>query len=257
RILTRSTDDLTWWPSLSGSAAVGADIHNMRTFYLSASNTNSLKFVLAYQGNSGYQYEYRGGTGSMELKFKRDELLTASFDLKFASPSGPSALSYSVADAADVLDPPIAARSGVSFFQAIGTTARTGYDIEEVEVKINFGNSHLETPTGGTEGVRGVVRATDLDKPCATITLTCRADTNLQTLFTNSTYQGLMLWFPYVGSTTKGVCLYFAKTVVREEPEFMDKDGLLKCKVTLEAQLDDTVTGTTDLAYAGVRLGIG
>jgi hypothetical protein len=262
-IRSRAVDALTWWPNLAGAPATGADVVCIPTWYMTRTNSKSLRLRIANAQDANYQWEFLGGTmPSLELKLAKGELAMADFDLVFASHTGPSALSLSRTHVADSMDTPLACRDAVCYIQTSSTTTRVNYPIESASVKWNLGNKHLETLSGGTQGLRAVARTEGLQDTQCMIDLEFRADSNIEAWFTAFTHVSIMLYIPVDTTTGRRVILVHAgKAFVAQQPVFSKgAANMLKVKATFECQLDDTYTDTPDneqLAQAGARLGIG
>lgn len=262
RITERATDAVKVWPELSGSPSVGAKVINAPTWYPTRTNSKSLRVRLANAQDSNYQMEFVGGTGSFELKLSRGELASADFDLKFAKFTGPSALGLSTATVTDSMDTPLVCRNAMVYLQDLTDTNRAEYPVEAMSVKVNLGNTHLETLSGGTEGVRAVARTEGLQDAVATAELTFRADRDADTdWFTNFTKLACFIVIPVDTATgRRAIIVDIPRCIVKMVPKFAKGAGnMVKVTIQLEAQLDQGCTGTLDnaeLAQAGIRLAI-
>lgn len=260
RILTQAVDAVTWWPALSGVIAAGAQIVNTWTWYPTRTNTRSLSVGIGTAQEANLQWRHRGCTGSFDLKLERDGLARIGVDLASATWAGPDALAYSVAHAADPMAAPIAMRNALVYLQPPATTTRVPYEVDACAIKLNLGNKHLET-LGGTEGRRGVMRATGLSNAFAEITLTvrCHRDADI-TWWTNRTVLSCMLFAQAGAVSSERMVGFDAPTcIVVGKPAVVDAtDDELKMTVVLRAKLDTTTTGgTTELAQAPFRLFVG
>jgi hypothetical protein len=261
RILSRSSDALTFYPSASGSLADASALVNLWTFYPTHTNTRSLSVGIAAAQQATHQFRFKGCTGSAEIKVERDGLAQMMFDLKAADWTGPSSLSLSTADATDPMAAPLSCRNAVLYFQAQGTTTRTNYKVDSFSAKLNFGNKHLTTLTGGTEGKRSTFRGDGLTVTFAEIELTFALDTTPDsTWWASRTELTCMLWV-YVDdadNARRSIVIDVPRAIVVGKPKHAKgADGLVKTTVKLRAKLDDSVTGSTELATAPFRLGIG
>lgn len=259
RVTVRSTDTITIYPSLSGTPSAGRDVVNCLTFSPSRTNTRSLSLAVAASQNSADQIRMNGGTGSLELTFEREGLASCAADLTFANHTGPSALSISTASAADPAAPPVACRVCTCLLQATTTTTRTNYPIDKATIKLTLGNKHLETLTGGTEGLRGVVRTEGITGPFAEIEVEGQFDTGLDTFHTSQTNLAFMLWAQIDTTGGRRMVIFDAPLcrIYGVPKHIAGGDGLRKTRITLRTYLDTSVTGTTELAEAPFRLGLG
>ena len=260
RILTRSTDAVTWWPSLSGAPADESAIVVLPTFYPTRTNTRSLSLALAPTQASSRQELLNGGTGSLSLSFERDGLATFSVDLAFAEWTGPSSQSYGTTHAADPAAAPLACRTATLYLQAQATTTRTNYIVDAAAVTLNLGNAHVATLTGGTNGKRGVIRKDNLAAPALEMDLTGPDDAQIETWWAARTELSAMLFITadYSGGR-RAIVVDVPRCVIVGSPERMPGDGALtKMKFKLVAHLDDTTSGGgVELAEAPWRLGVG
>jgi hypothetical protein len=262
RVLSRSTDTLTFWPSLSGTNSTGDDFVNAATFYISRTNTGSLAFRFANAQDSDYQWTLVGGTGSLEFKLERGQLALASVDLTFASFTGASDQSITNTHLDDTMLEPFAVRNVLVYLQTPATTTRTAYPIEALSIKLNLGNAHRKVLVGGTEGVGGVVRSENLYEPCATVELTFESDLVAQnTWYGSRTDLSLLIVIPAdLTAGRRAIIIDCPLVRVREYPDLQKGDNnLLKTKLMLDCYLDTGCSGTLDnqeLAQAGIRLGM-
>ena len=260
RILTRSTDAVTWYPSLSSAPADESAIVSLNTFYPTRTNTRSLSLGVAATQASSRQVRLLGGTGSLELSFERDGLVQCSADLAFASWTGPSSLSLSTAHAADPMGAPLAVRTATLLLQAQGTTTRVNYIVDKATVALNLGNRHIQTLTGGTEGKRGVIRSEQLNERGLEMTLEGPDDSQIETWWAARTELTAMLYITadYSGGR-RCIVVDVPRAIIVGVPSRAQGDGALeKMTFVLRAKLDDTTSGGgVELAEAPWRLGIG
>lgn len=261
RILTRTSDACTFYPNASGSLADGSAIVNLWCFYPSRTNTKSLSVAVCAAQDSSHQMRFNGCTGSAEIKVDREGLASVSFDLKAAAWTGPEALSLSVADASDPMAAPLSCRNAVLLLQAQGTTTRTNFKVDTFSAKLNFGNKHIETLTGGTEGKRAVARVEGLTDTFAEIELTfAHSMTPDTTWWASRTELTCLLWL-YVddsNSARRSIVIDVPRAIVVGKPKHAKgADGLVKTTIKLRAKLDDSTAGGTELAEAPFRLAIG
>lgn len=260
RIQTRSTDAVTWYPSLSGAPADESPIVSLNTFYPTRTNTRSLSLGVAATQASSRQVRLLGGTGSLELSFERDGLVQCSADLAFASWTGPSSLSLSTAHAADPMAAPLAVRTATLLLQAQATTTRVNYIVDKATVALNLGNRHIQTLTGGTEGKRGVIRSEQLNERGLEMTLEGPDDAQIETWWAARTELTAMLYITadYSGGR-RCIVVDVPRAIIVGVPPRAQGDGALeKMTFVLRAKLDDTTSGGgVELAEAPWRLGIG
>jgi hypothetical protein len=259
RILTRATDALTWWPNLSGAQSADDLIVNSYTWYPTRTNSKSLSLAIANGQDANVQRRAVGGTGTFKLTFPRNDCAKISFELAFASWSGPSALSLAITHSADPMFAPVACRAPVLLLQPIATTTRTNVPIESIEYTLNFGNRHSETLTGGTEGMRGVFRSENVTQAFCEIDLVTPYDSTWETRWSAQTDLSGLFYVPVDTDTGRRVVGVDTPLVVMvNKPEIVDgSDGLAKHKIKLRAKLDTSTTGTLDneqLAQAPFRL---
>lgn len=259
RILTRATDALTWWPNLSGAQSADDLILNSFTWYPTRTNTRSLSLALAHGQDANIQRRAVGGTGTFKLMFPRNDCAKVSFELAFASWTGPSALSLAVTHSADPMAAPVACRAPVLILQPLATTTRTNVPIESIEFTMNLGNKHSETLTGGTEGIRGVVRSENVSQAFCEIDLVTPYDSTWETRWTAQTDLSGLFYVPVDTDTGRRVVgVDMPLVVMVGKPELVDgSDGLTKHKIKLRCKLDTSTTGTLDneqLAQAPFRL---
>lgn len=261
RILTRSSDACTFYPNTSGAPADDSALVNLWTFYPSRTNGRSLSVAVAAAQASAHQWRFNGCTGSAEIKVERDGLAQIMFDLKAATWTGPSDLSLSTADASDPMAAPLSCRNAVLYLQPQSTTTRTNYKVDSLSAKLNFGNKHITTLTGGTEGKRAVARVEGLTDTFAEVDLTFALDTTPDaTWWAQRTELTCMLWL-YVddaNNNRRSIVLDLPRAIVVGKPKYTKgSDGLIKVNVKLRGKLDDSTTPGTELAEAPFRLGIG
>jgi hypothetical protein len=259
RVQTRSTDDLTIWPSMSGAGTIGDEVINTYTWYPTTSNTRSLAVALAAVGNSSLQWQWLGGTGDLELTFDRAQLAQCKVTGKFASWSGPSNLSLSTAVVSDPMGPPFAVRNAKLFLQAASTTSRTCYLVDSLKITIRLGMTHLETLTCGTEGRRGTFRAEGLTEAFAEMDCEVPIDTALDTFWSDKTELSAMLAIPADTSTGRRyITADAARCIIVDKPALKKGAGnLATYAFKLRCMLDDITSDTAELGTAPFRLSIG
>ncbi len=260
-ITSRATDALTWWPSLSGAPATGADVRNSDTFYVSQTNSKSLRVRIASAQEATHQFEYVGCTGSLEFNFDKDGIAKFSVKLEAANFTGPTAQSLSQTSIADPNAEGLICRNAKLYLQAPATTTRTAYDIEAFSLKVSTGMAHVETYVGGTQGKRAVARLEGLNEAVAEIELEGRADDGIPADFLARTEKSLMFHIDATQDTgVRGITVYCGKVRWAEQPSyFRGGDGLMRFKGKLMAELNDNYTGSPDvvgLAQTGVAIAL-
>lgn len=261
RVLSRASDVITFYPSASGALADDSPVINLRTFYPSNTNAKTLSVAVCAAQDPTHQARLLGCTGSMEIKMEREGLAQIMVDLQAASWVDWGALGLSIADAADPMMAPLSCRNAVLYFQSTATTTRANYPVDSFNAKLNFGNKHINTLTGGTEGKRSAARIDGLTDAFAEITLTFSLDhVPDATWWAARTKLTCMLWFQYddANNARRSIVVDLAKAMVVGKPKHAKgSDGLIKTTVTLRAKRDTSTTGTTALATAPFRLGTG
>lgn len=260
RVLTRATDDITFWPSLSGAGEIGDEIINTYTWFPTAENARSFAIALAHASQAALQWQWSGGTGDLELMFERNQLAQIKVNGKFATWSGPSALSYSTARVADPMGNPLAVRNAKMHLQAVDTTTRVNYAVDAVKVTMKGGMQHLETLTGGIEGRRGIARVEGLNEAFAELELEVPFDTQLDTWWAAKTKLTgmLVVQADTTGGGRRAIVADAARCVIKDKPAVKrGKDNQLKYGVTLRTQLDTLTSDVVELGLAPFRLAIG
>lgn len=259
RVLTRATDDITFWPSLSDTGEVGDEIINTYTWFPTPENARSFAVALAHASNAALQWQWQGGTGDLELMFERGALAQIKVNGKFATWQGPAALSYSTARVADPMAAPLAVRNCKLHLQPLATTTRVNYAADAVKVTTKGGMQHLETLTGGIEGRRGVARVEGLNEAFAELELELPFDGQLDTWWGAKTKLTSMLVVQVDTATGRRAIVVDApRCVIKDKPAIKrGKDNQLKHAVTLRTQLDTLTSDTTGLGDAPFRLAAG
>ncbi len=259
RVQSRSGDDLTIWPSMSGAGTIGDEVINTYTWYPTTSNTRSLAVALAAVGVSTLQWQWLGGTGDLELVFDRAQLAQCKVTGKFASWKGPSNLSLSTAVVADPMAAPLAVRNAKLFLQASSTTTRTCYLVDSLKITLKLGMTHLETLTCGTEGRRGTFRADGLTEAFAELDCEVPIDTGLDTFWSEKTELSAMFCVPADTATGRRYITADApRCVIVDKPALKKGPGnLASYAFKLRCMLDDLTSDTAELGTAPFRLSIG
>lgn len=261
QVRSRSTDDLTLYPALSATPATSQAVVSLNTYYPTQTNALSLSVALASL-NSSRQVRARGCTGKLGLKFEKNALAVADFELMGATFDGPEALSLATTRVEDTAFQPLSVRNAICWLQACATTTRVNTPIDAVSMELSFGNMHLTSLTGTTEGKRAVHRGENLIDSFAKITLTLPDNADVYTWFEAGTE--LAFGFICKVDTSGGrrfVAVLVPQCVIESRPEPMKGEGqLAKVKVVLRAKVSEQCTGTLDTADMGIApflLGLG
>lgn len=259
RVTSQIVDVIEFYPEVSGALANGSAVVNMWTFYPASTNAKTLSVALCAAQDATHQARLSGCTGSIEIKVERDGLAQILVDLKAATWVGPSALGLSIADAVDPMAPPLSCRSAVMHFQSKATTTRTAVQIDSATIKLNFGNKHVETLTGGTEGKRSAMRLDGLLDTFADIELTFALDPAVDTLWRTRTEMFCMLWLQIddVDGHRRSVTIDVPRAIFVGKPPHKPTNNLIKTTAKLRAKRDNSCAQVSELATAPFRLGLG
>lgn len=261
QVRSRSTDDLTVYPALTGTPASNADVINFVCFYPTRTNSRSMS-VAGTGRNADRQYRFTGCTGGVVLKFERNALALAEFTLQAATFAGPSALSLANTRSEDPAASPIAVRNAICWLQPVATTTRVNTAIEAVAIELNPGNIHLTSLTGTLEGKRAVARGENLTGPFAKITLEMPDNEEVFTWYDAQNE----LNFTFIvragaAATRRHVVVMAPQCVIESYPErFKGEGNLTKVRVVLRAKVSEQCSGTLDneeLAQAPFILALG
>jgi hypothetical protein len=262
QVRTRAGDDLALYPSLSGTPATGRTVVSLNCYYPTQTNSRSLSIALASL-NSSRQVRARGVTGKMGIKLEKNALAVVDFDLVGATFDGPGSLSLATTRGEDPQASPMTVRNAICWLQATSTTTRVNTPIDALAVELNFGNMHLTSLTGTTEGKRAVHRGENLVDSFAKITATLPDNADVYTWHE----AGTELCFGFIckvdtsGGGRRFVALLASQCVIEAKPEPMKGEGqLAKVKVVLRAKVSEQCSGTldvNDLARAPFVLGLG
>jgi hypothetical protein len=261
QVRSRATDDLTLYPALSATPATSQAVVSLNTYYPTQTNSRSLSVALASL-NSSRQVRARGCTGKLAVKFEKNALAVAEFDLTGATFDGPDSLSLSTARGEDPQASPLSVRNALCWLQPTSTTTRVNTPLDAVSMELNFGNMHLTSLTGVTEGKRAVHRGENLVDTFAKITATLPDNADVYTWHE----AGTELCFGFIAKvdTATGrrfVAVLAPQCVIEAKPEPMKGEGqLAKVKVVLRAKVSEQCTGTLDtedMARAPFVLGLG
>lgn len=261
QVRSRSGDDLTVYPALTGTPGNNADVVNFVCFYPTRTNSRSMSVAGAGR-NTDRQYRFNGCTGSCALKFERNGLAVAEFSLQAATYTGPAALSLAVTRSEDPAGSPLAVRNAICWLQAVGTTTRVDTAVEKVDIALNFGNIHLTSLTGTLEGKRAVARGDGLNNAFAKITLEMPDNEAVFTWYADQSE----LNFTFIvragsGAARRHVVVMAPQCVIESVPEIFKGEGnLRKLRVVLRAKVSEQCTGTLDneeLAQAPFILALG
>jgi hypothetical protein len=261
QVRSRSGDDLTVYPALTGTPGNNADVVNFVCFYPTRTNSRSMS-VAGTGRNTDRQYRFNGCTGSCALKFERNGLAVAEFSLQAATYTGPAALSLAVTRSEDPAGSPLAVRNAICWLQAVGTTTRVDTAVEKVDIALNFGNIHLTSLTGTLEGKRATARGDGLNNAFAKITLEMPDNEAVFTWYADQSE----LNFTFIvragsGAARRHVVVMAPQCVIESVPEIFKGEGnLRKLRVVLRAKVSEQCAGTLDneeLAQAPFILALG
>lgn len=257
---SRSTDSLTCFPALSATPASARSISNLNTYYVTNSNALSMSLAVSTLNNAR-QIRAKGLNGSVQLKFEKNALAVADFTMEGATFDGPDSLSYAITRSEDTLSNPLSVRNALMYIQAVATTTRVNTPVDSVTITLNFGNMHLTSLTGTTEGKRGVHRGENLIDSCCKVELLMPDNADVYTWY--AAQSELSFWFivkvdPAAGGR-RFVVVHCPQVIVESYPEVVKGEGnLTKLKVTLRAKVSEQCTGTaTELSESPVVLGLG
>lgn len=260
QVRSRSTDDLTLYPALSGTPANNADVVQFVCYYPTRANTRSMS-VAGTGRNTDRQYRFNGCTGSASIKFEQNAMAVAEFSLQAATYTGPDSLSLAVTRSEDA-GVPLAVRNAVCWLQPCATTTRVDTSVEKVDIALNFGMAHLASLTGTLEGKRGVFRAEGLTDAFAKITLEMPDNADVFGWYE----AGTELNFTFIvragaAATRRHVVVMAPQCVIESVPEhFKGAANLRKVRVVLRAKVSEQCSGTLDneeLAMAPFILALG
>jgi hypothetical protein len=258
RVRVRSTDAITVWPALATAPDAGGRVINSRTWYATQTNTRSMSLALAPSNGTALEYRATGGTGNVTISFTRGELVTAGFELAFATFTGPANLSLGAAVVADPMATPLSTRGAKMYLQPVATTTRECVKVDSFALSITSGMEHLDTLTCGVEGRKGVMRSAGLTEAFATIELVCDVDTDYDTsAWTSQTDLSLMLFvqLDVSASVRRFVVIDAPRVFIVGKPRVeRGANNLAKMTLTLRLLRDNTTTGSGDLATAPLRI---
>jgi len=261
QVRSRSTDDLTLYPALSATPATSQAVVSLNTYYPTQTNSRSMSVALAGL-NTTRQVRARGCTGKLAIKFEKNALALAEFELAGATFDGPDSLSLATTRVEDTAASPLSVRNAICWLQSCATSTRVNTPIDALAIELNFGNMHLTSLTGTTEGKRAVHRGENLIDSFAKATLTLPDNADVYTWFE----AGTELAFGFivkvdVSSNRRFVAVLMPQCVIESRPEPMKGEGqLAKVKVVLRAKVSEQCTGTfdtDDMAIAPFLLGLG
>jgi hypothetical protein len=260
QVRSRSGDDLTLYPALSGTPGSNADVVQFVCYYPTRTNSRSMS-VAGGGRNTSRQYRFNGCTGSAVLKFERNMMAQMEVSLQAATYTGPSALSLAVTRSEDA-GVPLAVRNSVCWLQATSTTTRVDTPVDKIDIALNFGNVHLTSLTGTLEGKRAVARGENLTDSFAKITLEMPDNTDVFTWFEAGTELNFT-WIVRAGTAAarRHVVVMAPQCVIETRPEeFKGEGNLRKLRVVLRAKVSEQCAGTLDneeLAQAPFILALG
>lgn len=263
RILTQVTNALTSFPDTTSDTAPssGNAMICMVTYYPSFTNTKSGELVVCNAQDSNLQALLTGCRGEFQISFKQGDVVKLKVDLEAATWTAMNAAGNSIAHVEDPLMEPFSVVDSVAHFAAITTATRNSVTMDSVDAKLTWGTQFTETLTAGTQGKRGVVLSKDLEKPAAMLEIVVPIDTAYDTGYVAGTVYGF-LWSTYMTDVNSKVrkCALDLPRLRQVAPPARVKgsDGLMKYKLTLQADRDQSCTGsTTALATAPWRFAVG
>lgn len=272
-----SGDTLTLKHALSAAPTNGQAIYNCGTFFLDedavGNNGNSLIFrVLGML--TGDQWIYRGCGGSFTIDAAIDQLVKMNLNIQAATGAVPGASATpktsgeTLAGASYVGGGPLPAVTGQVQWQDVGTTTRKILRADRFTIDPGI-RIVAETSLDGVETkyryrmLRQAARVT-LEFPAYT-GATDGADFDLMwTDFNANTAKACVIQLgnaPIVAGVGTGVVgISFPRLMWAGPPERIagGEDGLVRCRVTMDADEDsDITTPTTDIHYSAVRVHLG
>ena len=261
QVRSRATDALTLYPALSATPAGGRAIRAINTYYPTRTNSRSLSVAVSGQDTTR-QLRVNGCTGSLAIELQRDALAMATFDLVGATWTGPDSLSLAVTRVEDPMANPLAVRNVLCYLQPVATTTRVNTAVDAVSLALNFGNIHLTSLTGTTEGKRAVHRGENLIAPFATATLTMPDCADVYTWYESQSELSLTLVVQAGAiAARRFVVVHIPQAIITQRPAVSKGEGqLTKLSVTLAAKVSEQCSGTLDteeMAMAPFVLGLG
>lgn len=245
---------VTLWPALVGATASGAAVRNMYGYFPAQANTQCLDVREALVGNANYQWQLKQGSGNWGVKIEPGKLIEFNFDLEFVDHDGPSALGYSVADAADSQIGPWMAKDMTVWLQPQATTTSVHVPIESMSIKVN-NHMTMVKEFGGTQGVNGWARNGGRDY--VEVDLKMRGDVDLDSvLYDPQASYRLVVAAPYSsGAGGQNFLFDLPNAYVLDKPDFDEGDKFAKGSIKLVGQRDTSVTSdTTDRGTAVCRV---
>jgi hypothetical protein len=265
KVIGISTDTLTVWPQLSATPTTNGVVVNSYTMHpIDAYAVHNASTSLAFQhakaasgvtGYSNFQWTFNQCTGSLEIVVERDKLITATWNLKGGSWTGPSSQSLTVTAASDAMAAAVPVRTGTVLIQSLSTTTRTHESIRSLTLKFADENQLIEEAEGSTEGFVGVQKIPQ--RPGVIATIKCLGDTSIfSSYYTSQTTLALMCWTKFgTGTTARFVLVELPTCVVGTLPRYVDEGGIVHTEFDLEAMEDEKTSGSTsDLALAAWRV---
>jgi hypothetical protein len=266
RIGSIATNDLTWGlaPSTTPTVA-GADMLGMYNFYPAQGNTSSL-YVQHANANetTNEKYSFSGCTGDVGLKFDRNGLLVADFDLKANNWSCPSGDTIAVTVGTDSMGAPFALKDATVILQAYNTVTRTQREIASFSAKLNMGMDMIPCLGGtagtlGANGYSGVMRVGQ--RLFAEATVRLYADTTDTATYvgyhTNRTELQFVVMVPSGSTTTKRWCVFdMPRCIVVGRPKPVKDGGRRMIELTLRSKMRST-SASAELGRTPFVLAIG
>ncbi len=257
---SRSTDDLTLYPALSGTPATGRDIVNLVTYYVTNSNNRSLSVAVSPGSNTSRQWRFRGCTGGVALKFEKGQLAQMELNLMAATHDGPDALTLAVTRSEDPLASPISVRNMIVWLQPCATTTRVNTSVDSLSVTINTGMSHVSSLTGTTEGKRATIRSEGLIDSFATWEMVMPDNADVYTWYAAQTELCVTAIAKVDTSGGRRFVVAMSPQCVIDkiiEPSKGDKNQS-KVKVSLRAKISEQCSpSTSEMARSPLVLGLG
>lgn len=215
---------VTFWPNV-GVAVTSGTLVNGYNAFVTEDNEKSLSIQHAFVDNSSAQEELRGCHGKAKIVTNINELVMCELDFT-AAEGQEGALSVSTS----VQTNPLAAgghavKNAVVLIQAVGTTTRTHYCVEESSIEFDPGMDFIPCH-GTTEGKGGVMRVKG--RGLAKWNMTIRFDSDEDTAWTARTTRRVLYSVPKGSGTSKRhVFAYAPYAVLARAPKRKKSGGRL------------------------------
>lgn len=242
KIIDRTGDTLTVYPSLSSTLVNGARVVNSYTYLPSVNALASLHIQHAKNGSAadGVQWVMSGSAVNLTFDIKRNELAKVGVEAQVGSWQGPGFFNIATGSAQDTMSPPFAVRDAITIFQPVSTTTRNSYCLISAEVKINSGYEFVEC-FGETEGKTAVFKKGQ--RIFGDIELKFRFDPDVDSIYWES--QQLMYCSIMVpkgsGNTKRWFVLEISSCRVVGKPVVSDENGMFYMTVNLQPTRDTTI----------------